>query len=225
MERPAEDQGQCDDADLEHVGALVESCQPCRTRERHAQFLPIPFMRESKLLKRGAQHVLENDEASGLRDDDALGADSAVSDISRILVQRCHRGQELAKEAQRCVYVERKTLQLGYRQKISQPDPGRVIGHQREGRRSSIAHSIDAQYTSEILLLEGSQAAQALAQREFKRGNRRQLVAQAQYFQRCGARWIDNATPLAETIVKHANLRREGRSHCWVHANLLLDEP
>ena len=69
---------------------------------------------------------------------------------------------------------------------------------------------------------EAREAAHALAQREFKRWDRSQFVAQTEQFQRVAARPISDVPSLAETVLE-GDAHGCGRGHnCRVHTDLVL---
>src|SRR5262249_35263274 len=79
--------------------------------------------------------------------------------------------------------------------------------------------------TSKMLVSEACETADPLAKREFKRGNRRQLITQVQYFQRLVPGRIDHPAPLAETVAERASFWRRCGDNCRGHASLSLDKP
>ena len=63
-------------AELRDVGAMIELRQPRRSRHGNPQLPPVALLRESQLLERRSQDVLDDDQARVGRDDEALGGRS-----------------------------------------------------------------------------------------------------------------------------------------------------
>ena len=82
-QRTSQDERHRDSADLRGIGPLIEQRRAGRAWQRDTQFPPVAGPRVAKLFERCTKHVLDDDEATGRRDDQPFQRDSAVRDIGR----------------------------------------------------------------------------------------------------------------------------------------------
>jgi hypothetical protein len=182
-QRPAHQQRERHHSQLQNIRPLIDQRQARRSRNGHPELSPQSIFRELQLFERRAQNMFDDDEARIRRDDDAFGTERSVRCISRVLVECCHRGHELPDEAQRRVASEDNVLLRRRREQIREANARHGVGDQRQGA-CRIGEPLDASNLGEVGMAEVCQAADALAQREFERGNGRQLAVQAENVER-----------------------------------------
>ena len=81
-----DDQRECGDAGLGDVATPIELRPGAGTRQRNAERLPVLLVGVMELIECRAQHVLDEHQTRLRRDDDALGANRAVTDVRHLLV-------------------------------------------------------------------------------------------------------------------------------------------
>jgi hypothetical protein len=222
-EQPAEHQRERDDADLRHVGALIESRLCDGRRQRHPQLFPVPLGRVVQLPERGAEDVFGDHHARVRGDDEALRTDGAVRDVGRVLVQHRHRRHELADEMQRGVDVDGDRPLVGRRQQLRQAHAAGHVGDDGE-RRAGVVQPIDAADAGEVGVTEIGKPSGALAQRELERRNRRELSAETQQFDRFTATAsIGDAAAFTESIVEVVRRRYSG-CNSRIHMRISVSE-
>jgi len=160
--------------------------------------------------------VLDDDQASVRRDDDAFGTERAVRRVGRLLVERRHRGDELPDEAQGRIAVEHDVVFRGRGEKLGDAHARLRIGDERQ-RASGIAQTLDGADLGKVWMTETRESADALAECEFERGNGCEFAPQAEDIEGVPPGGSDDAPAFAERIAEHHRRRRRRAGSGWIH--------
>ena len=189
---------------------MVKVGQSSRSRQGHAQILPIALMRVSKVFERRAHRVIDNDQLRTRRDDEAFGSERAVADDVIVLVQGSNSRHELANHAQGCADVERQAVFLGRREQLREPCAWSSVGN--HGERGAVVHAVDAVHVVDARMAKAGEPAQAVSESRLERGSP-QFAADVPQVDGFLTGRIGHTAPLAKTVTKQDGRRRcQGRS-------------
>ena len=87
-QRTANDQRQGNSSHLRDISSRVEDRRSDRAWQCDGQLAPISGPRMAQLLECGAEHVFDNRQTAGRREDEPLGGDGAIADVGRGSMQR-----------------------------------------------------------------------------------------------------------------------------------------
>ena len=198
-ERPSEDQGKRDHANLHDVGAMVQARGACPRRDGDAQVLPQPLPAVGKRLDGCAEHVLDEHDARVGRHQDAFRGQRAVADVARVLVKHRDGGDNLSQQAQRGVDVQVEIEGVRDLENSRQPRALDRVADQRE--RGAVVEPI---YTADARIVgvtEVGKSTDPFAEGEIKARRGDQRVLQPQRLDELGARRFARALaePIGET--------------------------
>ena len=178
LQRPAHQERQRDNAHLHHIAALVEPRTARPRGDGDPKITPQPIARQAQLVDRQPQHVVGDDDAGVWRDEEALGCESAMSNVSRVLMQDGHGGYELADDAERGVRVDVDRVLFRGRQHLGQASTRSVFRDDAE--HGSAFETVDPTDTSVSAVTEVGKAIDPFAERELECGNCNEFGGQAQ---------------------------------------------
>ena len=195
-DRASKHQRERDEPDRRHVRAVIETCGTDRDRDRDPQLVPQALAVVLQLFDRRPHHVLDDDDPRAGGDDQALGRDQAMRDVTRVLVQQRDRRHELPEQAQRGVQIELQTALRGDAQHVRQPDSFDVVRDDREPGRVAV----DAPDPRVVRVPEIREPRRALAQGELEGGHGQQLRTHPQDLQQIAGRGVDRDDAVAEAV-------------------------
>jgi hypothetical protein len=158
----------------------IETRTTCGRRHGHAQFFPIPFRCEAKLLDGRPEYVVGY-AYPAIGQNDAFGRQRAMREVAALAVQFAQAREDVLDDKQGRFQVNRLPRRLGPDQQLGKTDAPRVVVDEPNTRQPP-RYPDDVADRQKGRMIELLDQPEALVEREFKRRHRRQLAAKKQVF-------------------------------------------